>query len=55
MEHIFSTTSLHRDHSILYALVFEKELSHMGKSNGNPDLVCKNVCLLILCRLEGPK
>ena len=25
------TASFHRDHSILYALVCEKELSHMGK------------------------
>ena len=39
---IFSTASLPRDHLILYALVCEKELSHMGKNNGNPDLVCKN-------------
>ena len=39
---IFPTASLHRDHSISYALVCEKELSHMGKSNGNPDLVCEN-------------
>ena len=36
---IFPTASLHRDHSILYALVCEKELSHTGKNNGNPDLV----------------
>ena len=41
---IFSTASLHRDHSISYALVCEKELSHMCKNNGNPDLVCKNMC-----------
>ena len=27
---------------ILYALVCEKEWSHMGKNNGNPDLVCEN-------------
>ena len=40
---IFPTASLHRDHSILYALVCEKELSHMGKNNGNPDLECENV------------
>ena len=38
---IFPTASLHRDHSILYALVCEKELSHMGKNNENPDLVCE--------------
>ena len=30
---IFPTASLHRDHSISYALVCEKELSHMGKNN----------------------
>ena len=39
---IFLTVSLHRDHSILYALVCEKESSHMGKNNGNPNLVCEN-------------
>ena len=39
---IFPTASLHRDHSILYALVCEKEISHMGKNNGNPDLVCED-------------
>ena len=38
---IFPTASLHRDHSISYALVCEKELSHMGKNNGNPNLVCE--------------
>ena len=38
---IFPTASLHRDHSISYALVCEKEISHMGKNNGNPDLVCE--------------
>ena len=27
---IFPTASLYRDHSILYALVCEKELSHKG-------------------------
>ena len=36
---IFPTASLHRDHSISYALVCEKELSHMGKNNGKPNLV----------------
>ena len=36
---IFPTASLHRDHLILYALVCEKELSHMGKNSGNLDLV----------------
>ena len=36
---IFPTVSLHRDHSILYALVCEKELSQMGKT----------VVILILC------
>ena len=42
---IFLTASLHRDHSILYALVCEKEISHMGKNNRNPDLVCENSIL----------
>ena len=41
---IFPTASLHRDHSIPYALVCEKELSHMGKNSRNLDLVCKNKC-----------
>ena len=36
---IFPTASFHRDHSISYALVCEKEISHMGKNNGNLDLV----------------
>ena len=40
---IFPTASLHRDHSILYALVCEKEISHMRKNNGNPDLLCENI------------
>ena len=39
---IFPSASLHRDHSISYALVCEKEISHMGKNNGNPDLVYEN-------------
>ena len=38
---IFLTASLHMDHSISYALVCEKELSHMGKNNGNPDQVVR--------------
>ena len=38
---IFPTASLHRDHSILYALVCEKEISYMGKNSGNPDPVCE--------------
>ena len=38
---IFTTASLHWDHSILYALVCGKEISHMCKNNGNPDLVCE--------------
>ena len=41
---IFLTASLHRDHSMLYALVCEKELSNMGKNNGNPALVCEKCC-----------
>ena len=36
---VFPTASLHRDHSFLYALVCEKEISHMGKNDANPDLV----------------
>ena len=50
---IFATASLHRDQSISNALVCEKELSHMGKNNRNPDLVCENTLFLtkldILC------
>ena len=38
---IFPTASLHRDHSISYALVCEKEISHMSKNNGNLILVCE--------------
>ena len=38
---IFPTASFHRDHSILYALVCEKEISYMGKNSGNPDPVCE--------------
>ena len=38
----FPTASLHVDHSVLYALACEKELSHMSKYSGNPDLVCEN-------------
>ena len=43
---IFPTARLHRDHSILYALVCEKELSHMGKDNGNSDLVLQEKFIL---------
>ena len=39
----FPTASLHRDHLILYALVCEKELSHMGKNCGKLDLVCEKL------------
>ena len=50
---IFSTASLHRDHSISYALVCEKELFHMGKNSINPDRVCKKAMYaylnVILC------
>ena len=49
---IFPTASLHRDHSISYALVCEKELSHMGKNNGNPDLMCKKTCFFLNCVLN---
>ena len=44
---IFPTASLHRDHSISYALVCEKELSRMGKNSGNPDLVCEKTYTFI--------
>ena len=37
---IFPAASHHRGHSILYTLVYENELSHMGKNGVNPDLVC---------------
>ena len=33
---IFPTASLHGDHSISYALVCEKEISHMGKTTEIP-------------------
>ena len=44
---IFPTASYHRDHSISYSLVCEKEISHMGKNNGNPDLVCEKKQMII--------
>ena len=47
MGQIFPTASLHRDHSISYVLVCEKELSHMGKNNRNPDLVCDKSILFV--------
>ena len=43
---IFPTASLHRDLSISYALVCEKEISHMGQNNKDPDLVSESGCLL---------
>ena len=46
MGQILLTTSYHRDHSILYALVCENELSQMGKNNRNPDMVCEKYCLM---------
>ena len=46
---IFLTASQHRDHSILYALVYEIEFSHMGKNSGNPHLVCKNIRIYHEC------
>ena len=52
---IFSTGSLHRDHSISYALVCEKELSHMGKNNRNPDLVWEyifTIGMIVLKKLK---
>ena len=42
---IFPTASLHRNYSILYALVCEIEISHMGKNNGNPDPLCEKIVL----------
>ena len=36
---IFPTASLHRDHSILYALVCEQELSNIGQNIGNANQV----------------
>ena len=50
---IFPTASLHRDHSILYALVCEKELSHMGKNNRNPDQLCVKVSTIYLNKTAG--
>ena len=49
---ISPTVSLRRDHSISYALAYEKDISHMGKTNGNPNLVCENIfrsSVLFLC------
>ena len=42
---IFPTASLHRDHSISYALVCEKALSHIGKKerksrSGVREIIC---------------
>ena len=48
---IFLTASSYRDHSILYALVCEKELSHMCKNNKTPDLVCEKKYSLICVKL----
>ena len=42
-DRFFPTASLHRDHSISYALVCEKEISHMGTNNGSPKLVCNEM------------
>ena len=45
---IFPTASLHRDHSISYALVCEKEISHMGKSNEKMPIWCaRNLATVI--------
>ena len=35
-----------------YALVCEKELSHMGKNNRNPNLVCEQI-LFIYSQIEN--
>ena len=37
---IFPTASLHRDHSISYALVCEKDFSDSELTLGSLDLVC---------------
>ena len=50
---IIPTANLHRDHSILYALVCEKELSHMGKNNGNPDQEKRAIISLVQDSLEA--
>ena len=54
VRNIFPTASLLLDHSILYALVCEKELSHMGKNNGNPNLMCEKISS-VACRLSSVK
>ena len=52
MDSIFPTASLHRDHSIAYALVCEKEFAQMVKT---AELVCKNnMGLTILPSLIRP-
>ena len=43
MGQILPTANLHRDYSILNALVYEKEFPHIGKNSGYPDLLCKNM------------
>ena len=42
VEQIFQNRTNIGDHSILFALLCEKECYHMGKNSGNPELVCKN-------------
>ena len=42
------------DHSILYALVCEKEISHMGKNKGNPNLVCEKTISIAQSDYSGP-
>ena len=44
---ILLTVGHHRDHLILYALVCEKKLAHMGKSSENSDLVCEKKLSII--------
>ena len=52
---IFPTASLHKDHSIWCALVFEKEYSHMGINSVNLDKVCKKMGFLTsYMKLEFP-
>ena len=51
VEQIFRTANLHRDHSILHALVCEKELSQMDKTAENlircarKKCDCQSICL----------
>ena len=50
---IFLTASLHRDHSISYALVCEKELSHMVKTTEIPIWCARSECSSPMSLLNG--